>query len=247
MITRISVALALSSVVGCVSKGRYDELEDQYGDLQNKNAMLRLDNEALETRLQGVRVDKAVLEADLATLEAENAELSSYYRDLLERFGAQLESGQMSIVVYPDRVSLALSEDLTFETGAATLSPEGEANLSEMATLLGFYDDERGIAVEGHTDRRPIDNERYRNNWELGAARSVTVVDELVAGGVDADALTVVSYGATAPLVSSGTPEAMAINRRVEIAMVPSLDEMAGHRELVERARKVSFAARDGE
>ena len=76
------------------------------------------------------------------------------------------------------------------------------------------------VLVSGHTDDRPIASSRYRSNWDLSAARAVSVVHELVmTRQVPAERVIAAGRAETNPLVPNDTPEHRARNRRVEIAI----------------------------
>jgi chemotaxis protein MotB len=70
----------------------------------------------------------------------------------------------------------------------------------------------------GHTDDVPIKNARYDSNWELSAARGLSVLDFFIKDkNLPPSRFTVGGYGPSRPLISNNTPKNRAINRRVEI------------------------------
>ena len=72
------------------------------------------------------------------------------------------------------------------------------------------------VRLEGHTDSNPIHTPRYRNNWELSAARSIAMLDVLSARfQIPADRFSVAGYADTAPVASNDTEEGRARNRHV--------------------------------
>ena len=75
------------------------------------------------------------------------------------------------------------------------------------------------IKVSGHTDNVPlIFGSNYRDNWDLAAARSSSVVQALEAtGNVSGKRLEAVSFGETKPLESNDTAAGRDKNRRIEI------------------------------
>ncbi len=220
--------LAIST--GCVSKRKYNELQAAYNDLRDEHV-------ELTTTADGLRVENDNLDKYVAELEARNEELGSFYAELIQDFEPILKNGEATLVVYPDRMSLALTEDVSFGTGSASMTG-GRQTVRKIAGLLEKHDNRRFI-VEGHTDSRPINNAQYKNNWELGAARAVTVLQSLVAAGVPKDRLAAVSYADTAPMASGSNASAMRQNRRVQLTFQPTLDELPGHRDLVKAAERV--------
>ena len=75
------------------------------------------------------------------------------------------------------------------------------------------------ITVSGHTDDVPlIFGSRYRDNWDLAAARSASVVQTLSSAGlISNDRLEAISYGESRPVETNDTASGRAKNRRIEI------------------------------
>ena len=88
--------------------------------------------------------------------------------------------------------------------------------LNEIASLLNV-DRTHPIVVEGYTDNVPIDTAEFPSNWELSTARATTVVQYLIAHGVDENRLGAAGYAQLHPIASNATPAGRALNRRVEI------------------------------
>ncbi len=137
-------------------------------------------------------------------------------------------SSVVSVLVEGRRLTVRLAATEFFDPGQAVLRPESLAILDAIADVLVPL--ERLLRVEGHTDETPIANERWRNNWELSAARAATVVTYLEAAhAAPAPLLAAVGLGAAHPLSSEGTPEARVRNRRVELVLELALsDELLG-------------------
>lgn len=112
-----------------------------------------------------------------------------------------------------------VTDQVLFEPGRADLQPEGLQILDIITDALAPtpYD----LAVEGHTDSRPISTSRFPSNWELSTARATSVLRYLVdAHGFDPTRLVAGGYADTRPLDAAPTAEAQAKNRRVEIVVL---------------------------
>jgi chemotaxis protein MotB len=109
-----------------------------------------------------------------------------------------------------------LTDSLLFPSGSATLYPQGQPLLGEIAQLLNV-DQVHPIAVEGNTDDVPITGGAFPSNWELSTARASTVVRFLIAKGVAGQRLSAVGYADMRPIASNATPQGRARNRRVDI------------------------------
>jgi chemotaxis protein MotB len=74
------------------------------------------------------------------------------------------------------------------------------------------------IVISGHTDGDPISTQRFRSNWDLSAARAISVLHYFVGTGlIDPNRLSAIGYAETKPMADEDTARGKALNRRVEI------------------------------
>lgn len=117
------------------------------------------------------------------------------------------------------RLSLQLVDQVLFRLGEASLTERGMSVLGEVGKALNNYPD-RQIWVQGHTDDMPIstNNTDFESNWELSAARALTVVHYLQdQSGLDPKRLAAVAFGQHRPVSRKNK----ARNRRIEIVLFP--------------------------
>jgi len=157
----------------------------------------------------------AAAQADLAAKENERAE-----------FLRQLEALKAQPTKAP-AAKAVLKEQELFDSGSATLKPEGIKVVAKLAETLKAYPD-TVIRSEGHTDDRPISTGRFPSNWELSSARATEVVRSLQKQGISPERLLAIGYGDTRPAVPNTDAESRAKNRRVEIIVVPAPATTAG-------------------
>ncbi|NIC39177.1 OmpA family protein [Halomonas desiderata] len=112
-------------------------------------------------------------------------------------------------------IKLRVEDRLLFPTAAAELTEEGEALIQRLVEVIQRHDGE--VAVEGHTDSRPIQTNDFPSNWVLSSARAIAIVHELERSGVESQRLRAVGLADTRPLGSNETGEGRAQNRRVEV------------------------------
>ncbi|MCX6624162.1 MAG: OmpA family protein [Acidobacteria bacterium] len=80
------------------------------------------------------------------------------------------------------------------------------------------------IRLEGHTDAVPIHTARFQSNWELSAARGISMLRLLTEKfGIQTERCAVVGYAETAPVVSNDSEEGRGQNRRVDVVIVSKL------------------------
>ena len=142
--------------------------------------------------------------------------------DLASRLISELESevasNALSINYDQQQVVIRFSEEATFRSGAADIKPEMIPIIERVVGVLA--DCPGNVFVSGFTDDRPISSDRFRSNWDLSAARAVSVVHELVLNRqVPADRVVAAGRAETNPLAPNNSPENRALNRRVEIAI----------------------------
>ncbi len=123
---------------------------------------------------------------------------------------------EVKVIERDTGISLEIADAILFESGSAVLLPGATPVLSRLAAILQSIG-EVDVAVEGHTDNRPIHAGRYQSNWDLAAARANAVTSFLLSQGFVPQRLRSVSYADTHPVADNDTAEGRAENRRVNI------------------------------
>ncbi len=146
--------------------------------------------------------------------ESEEAELAGIARELkLEGFdvqGSTEERGGLTIL---------LPQALLFSSGDDRISPAARGPLEKIANALRHIPNKVNLA--GHADAAPIHNDRFHNNWELAASRSLQIMEALTQDyGISEERVTISSYGPLQPKGPNDTADGRASNRRVEIMIL---------------------------
>jgi len=166
---------------------------------------------ALEADLSRSRGEFAAQSTIAATRAASADALAEKLRAALDRVGEVSENNQ--------EISLQLVDKVLFRVGEAELTEKGEKVLQKLGALLKEIPD-RQIWVQGHTDDTPLSdsNQAFATNWELSAARALTVVHYLEdVSEVDARRLAAVAFGQHRPVSKNNRGK----NRRIEIVLYP--------------------------
>jgi chemotaxis protein MotB len=149
-------------------------------------------------------------------------ELSRYRSEFFGRLRAIL-GNRPDIRVVGDR--FVFQSEVFFDSGQATLLPEGQTELNSVANALTDLDKQIPpeiawvLRVDGHTDVRPISSPVFKSNWELSSARAISVVQYLVSLGVPAQRLVAAGFAEFQPLDTANNEDAYKRNRRIELKL----------------------------
>ncbi len=190
-----------------------------------KSAAGKSDQEVMFGGLEGTLEQLAKATAELTEQAQEQAENIQKSKDdatkaadeLKIALKQQIDQGLVAVEQDEDRVIVTVGAGGAFASGSADLTPEAISIMQQIAGVNSENDSE--ITVSGHTDDVPlIFGSRYRDNWDLAAARSASVVQSLSADGVITDnRLEAISYGESRPVDSNDTAAGRSKNRRIEI------------------------------
>jgi len=139
--------------------------------------------------------------------------------ELEDALGEEIKKHEIQMRVTPEGLVVSMSEVGFFDSGDATLLPDGQSTLTRIASILN----EKGfqIRVEGHTDNVPIHTARFKSNWDLSTARATEVVSLLVEQhGFDPSQISAAGYSEYHPIASNDNPEGRKTNRRVDVVIV---------------------------
>src|ERR1700756_2098065 len=149
-------------------------------------------------------------------------ELSRYRSEFFGRLRAIL-GNRPDIRIVGDR--FVFQSEVFFDTGQATLLPEGITELDTVASALTDLDKKIPaeipwvLRVDGHTDVRPVNGPTFKSNWELSSARAISVVQYLISRGVPAQRLVAAGFAEFQPLDTGNTEDAYKKNRRIELKL----------------------------
>jgi len=129
----------------------------------------------------------------------------------------EIGQGLVDVEREGDKVIITVGAGGAFASGSAQLTPQAIEIMNRIANVnaQGTSD----IKVSGHTDDVPlIFGSNYRDNWDLAAARSASVVQAFAANGtISEDRLEAISYGESRPVESNDSAEGRAKNRRIQL------------------------------
>lgn len=187
---------------------RVAQLQQQLVESERRNQLQSQLIEALEGRLS---------EQQRNSREFLQAQRLAFFADLRDRL-------PLSPVYRVESDRVVVSADPVFVFGKGEIGAEGQARLHPLALALQQsvqtlpHDRAWRLRIEGHTDSRPIrSNRRFSDNWELSAARSVSMLQFLHSRGIAAEHLSAAGFAATRPLADGDSKADHRRNRRIEV------------------------------
>jgi chemotaxis protein MotB len=201
---------------------------DRSAMLAKKLTSLGQDVSRLETERSGLggeleQANKRMEELKKAQAQAEAR--AAQFRKLVTQFKTLTDAGKLKVEIRENRMIIALGDKILFDPGKTDLKPEGKDALKQVTEVLKTLQN-RNFQVAGHTDNIPIKSAKFRSNWDLSTARAVEVVNFMIASGMEPKRLSAAGYADTSPVALNDTPENKAKNRRIEITLVPNLDDL---------------------
>ncbi|WP_077529913.1 flagellar motor protein MotB [Vreelandella utahensis] len=147
---------------------------------------------------------------------------------LISEMEEAVSEEQIDVGFDRQRVVIRFNDQATFPVGSAELIPDIRPVVADIVDIVARCDGE--VIVTGHTDNRPIVSDRYRSNWDLSAARAVSLVHELVLNrAIPAENVVAAGRAETRPIADNDTAEGREKNRRVEIEIYePDCDTDGG-------------------
>lgn len=223
-VTALTSDLDKQKLISNEALARVDLLNQQLLALRRQIAALNTALEASEKRDQASQDRIKDLGTRLnAALARQVQELKRYRSEFFGRL-AQLLKHRKDIRVVGDR--FVFQSEVLFATGSADINDQGKVELNKVASAIKELmkeiptDIDWVLQINGHTDKQPISGGgRFKSNWELSAARAISVVEYFISQGIPPDRLVAAGYGQYQPLVQGDTPDAYAQNRRIELKL----------------------------
>ena len=227
----VSALLISAWLVGCgVPKDKYfgdvGRLRTQIDDLRSqKTSALRkaldLERQVAAMSSKGAQLNEGLRKAldRIAKLEDLAARQRQIFERLRSEFDALVKSGVLTVSVIRGQFTVQLANKVLFDSGKSVVKTEGEETLREVTRILAGLKD-RFYQVAGHTDT----DGGVDFNWRLSGRRSLAVIALMIKEGMPPGRISYAGYGAFHPTASNDTPEGKALNRRIEIILLPDME-----------------------
>ena len=192
------------------------ELREQLNIIQNL-----LDINLEEIKQKDIHIVELGKKLNTA-LAVKVGELTQYKSEFFGRLRSIL-GNRDDIQIVGDR--FIFQSEVLFASGSAEVGIEGVVQLTKLSKIL--LDTTKNIPkdipwvlqIQGHTDQNPINTLLYPSNWELSAARAISVGKVLISSGVSSDKISVAGFAEFQPLELGQDPSSYRKNRRIEIKL----------------------------
>ena len=216
-ILAVGVAIVFAGLTGCTNwQQRYEELEVEHENLSGlyENCVASLDASASEKAQLGQQLSQAQRQ-----LEQMQREIEEKRATPAEATG--FEVGDVEVDERAGTITVTLPNTILFPSGQAALRDATSRELDHIYSVIQQRYRGRPIDVVGHTDTDPIRRtaDKWQDNWDLSAARALTVLRYLVDRGIAPANIRAVGSGEARPVAPNDTAANKARNRRVEIVV----------------------------
>ncbi len=243
--SRLQSLLSQGAGAGAAAEGKITELSTGLENEKQISARALSQVEILNQQISALRKQIGALEDALNASESRDKESNAKIADLGKRLNVALAQRVQELNRYrsdffgrlreilSDRENIRIVGDrfvfqseVLFPLGSAVLNEAGSEEMKKLAVALielqkEIPDDINWVLrVDGHTDNIALSGSgQFKDNWELSAARAISVVKFLIANGVPANRLVAAGFGEFQPLEPGDSPEVRGRNRRIELKL----------------------------
>jgi chemotaxis protein MotB len=229
-------------------------LEKELAAERDRVRRLNQELEKLGVKLSAEGTEKEQLSKNVEQMQAaleeyrERAQMLERIKarfDLLRKKLEKLTNLGLNVQIRQNRMVISLPGDVLFASGKDELKQDGQKILLQVAEVIRGDQSlaSRLFQVAGHTDNQPLRRaaETFQDNWGLSLMRARQVLVFLISpsdskgggGALDPSRWSAAGYGDTDPITSNDSPAGRAKNRRVELILIPDVEEMLDLRSLL--------------
>ncbi len=161
----------------------------------------------------------------LTEINRKNDSLTLALSNKFKRSLDNLNDEDVNVKVKKGVVFVSLSDKMLFKSGSYTITTKADQVLNKISKIVNDYKT-YDILIEGHTDNVPMVSTCIKDNWDLSAMRATAIARYMQTKlGVDPARITAGARSEYVPKASNDTEEGRSVNRRIEIIVLPKLDE----------------------
>jgi chemotaxis protein MotB len=165
--------------------------------------------------------DDSEEEEDPITTEEDIQELEELKKKIDQYISDNNLSLSLQTALTKEGLLITILDNALFSSGSAQVRPDAQDLAIAISNLL-VTDPPRRISIGGHTDNIPINTPQFRSNWDLSVMRAVNFMKILLENdNLEPSRFSSTGYGEYSPVASNETEEGRAMNRRVEVLILP--------------------------
>ena len=162
----------------------------------------------------------------ITKLKSELSELERAKAELEERLRKEIGDNEVKVEMSDRGLVITFLAEVLFDSGKDKIRSTAETKLDKVAEVLNTTVRDLNVGIEGHTDNEPIKRSGWKSNWELSAARALSVLHYMADNHkIDPNRLAAIGYGEYKPVDSNETKDGRQRNRRVEIVILPKVEK----------------------
>jgi chemotaxis protein MotB len=221
--TAAETALAAEQQKSAAARAQVEQLAASIAALRQQLAQIAAALDLSETKVKDQQAQIVELGRRLNLALATKVQELALYRS--EFFGRLREviGDRPDIRIVGDR--FVFQSEVLFAPGSADLGDDAKHQLDPVIAALQEISAKIPteinwvLRVDGHTDRRRINNAQFPSNWELSTARAISVVRYAITQGIPPNRLVAAGFADTQPLDPGTSDEAYSRNRRIELKL----------------------------
>jgi chemotaxis protein MotB len=236
--------------ISSVNEGKYKTLSDSLGEAfsnkeQQGNEIDPIQIGTLPTTIQPIPLENPAtvdvekrreLSEEILKERRQLGQVSDQFEQVLAPF---IDDKLVSVKKHDYWIELEMNSEMLFLSGEAELSKKAIPVLKKIVEVINSLPNM--INIEGHTDNVPIDNLKFRSNWDLSSARATSVVHEFVKEGINPPRLSAIGYGEFHPIGDNKAESGRFKNRRVVLVLMAQAFARYGAND-EERAKLLNLA-----
>ena len=219
-----AVSEAKDEAIAVSQQGDADTIAAANQSAMEQGAQLRADlTKAIDMQGQKAMEFAKGADAKLQQQVAANEMADGSQSEAIKKLESEVMALKENIAMVEMEVAAkpALVATVHFGSGQARISSKGEEMLNGILEQL-MADSDAKIMVVGHADGTPVLKGGYRSNWDLSQARANSAAKYLESKGVDSSRIEAIGRAHTDPVAPQNTSAGRAMNRRVEVILVPA-------------------------
>lgn len=214
LITLLMVFFVILYSFSIIDVRKFLSLKGSLTQAFEQGVLTGVNTTGLNTSVSGSSVQEQITASSISAQKS----VASQLQQIAEASG---QGESVSVTEQPQGVTVSLSAGLLFQSGTADLKPGAKQLIDQISGALKQIDNP--LEIVAYTDDIPPEstNSRFRDNWDVGSARSYSVLRQLVdVDKMPEQRLSLGNRGQYTPLVPNDSPEHRAANRRVDVNIV---------------------------